>query len=64
MKKAITQMQEKSNAELAKMVAELRKELATMKVESRINPPKDSNTQAKKKKELAQLLTVMKTKTE
>lgn len=63
MKKAITSLQDKSMAELSKMAADLRKELFTLQVESRTNPPKDSNIQSKKKKQLAQLLTVMNTKT-
>lgn len=64
MKKAITSLQDKSVAELSKMAMDLRKELATLTVESRTNPPKDSNTQSKKKKQLAQILTVMNTKSE
>jgi ribosomal protein L29 len=64
MKKTIAQFQEKSRAELAKQVLEVQKALALLQVEHRTNPPKDSNTVSKKKKELAQLLTVMNSKKE
>ena len=64
MNKAVNQLREKSRVELEKMEREDRKALAVAQVESRTNPPKDSNTKSKNRKELARILTIKNSKKE
>ena len=51
MKKGIKELVNKSIAVLEKEVASMRKELAIMIVNSKVNPAKDSNSLIKKKKQ-------------
>ena len=43
--------------ELYKQVEDLRREIVKLKLEAKVNPPKDSNLLIKKRKALARLLT-------
>jgi len=57
MKKTTKLFHEKSVAELTQEETKRRAELAKLMIEVKTNPPKDSNIIAKKRKELAVLLT-------
>ncbi len=59
MKKAIQELQTKKIAELEKELATLRTEVAKLKVEKKAKPEKDTNLIQKKQTKIAQLLTVM-----
>lgn len=50
---------EKSDKELMKEAGVMREEIAKMQLSFKSNPPKDTNTLAKKRKQLAVLLTVL-----
>ena len=55
-------MEKKSAAELSKTVQSLKTEIAKLVLERKTNPMKDTNAVTKKRKILAQILTVMNTK--
>lgn len=56
------QLRESSLKELEKKAQALRKEIARLRLEFSVNPPKDTNLLIKKRKELARVLTVIKEK--
>lgn len=58
-KKEINELRNLSIKELEKKVNELRKEIARLKLEFAVNPPKDTNILIKKRKELAVILTLI-----
>lgn len=64
MKQQIKDLEKKSVAELSKTVQSLKTEIAKLILERKTNPTKDTNAIAKKRKTLAQTLTVMNTKEE
>ncbi len=57
-KNDIKKLHDETAVSLLKKAQTLKSELATLRVNARNNPPKDTNTVSKKKKELAILLTV------
>lgn len=57
-KNDIKKLHDETIVALQKKATVLRMELATLQVNAKNNPPKDTNTVSKKKKELAILLTV------
>jgi len=59
MKKITKEFEDKTVSTLEKELGELRKEIALMTVNARVNPAKDTNTVVKKKKRLAVLLTII-----
>lgn len=59
MKKITKEFEDKIISALEKESGEMRKEIAIMTVNTRVNPAKDTNTITKKKKRLAVLLTVI-----
>lgn len=59
MKKQTKIYKEKTSKELEKMSGQLREEIAKTRLSFKSNPPKDSNSLAKKRKQLAVLLTVL-----
>ncbi len=62
MNKLTKELVEKSEKVLAKEIMELRKEIAKLILEQKVNPQKDTNVIAKKKKRLAVMLTVLRLK--
>lgn len=64
MKNSIEQLQQKAPGQLAKDVNILREEIIRLRLEQVGNPKKDTNVVQKKKKQLAQLLTVISQKHE
>lgn len=64
MKKSIQKLDTKSIADLVKDEAKLRSEVAKLILERVVNPAKDTNMISKKKRELAQILTIMNVKKE
>lgn len=62
MKKEVKELKQKNIKEIRKEVESLRREIAQLKLEQKINPPKDTNLLKKKRKKLAVLLTVLKEK--
>ncbi len=64
MKKLIQKLDGKSIADLAKDEIKLRGDLAKLILERVVNPGKDTNLISKKKRELAQILTIMNVKKE
>ncbi len=59
MKKIVKEFKDKKISELEKQVNSLREELAKLKLNFKVNLPKDTNILRKKKKQLAVLLTVL-----
>lgn len=64
MRKITKQYNDKSAGELAKEALTMRSEIAKLQLERIVTPQKDSNLIAKKKKQLAVLLTVVAGKNE
>jgi len=64
MKKAIADLKKKSIKQLEIEIAKLREEIAKLKLEIKINQPKDTNLLFKKRKQLARMLTVLTEKKE
>ena len=64
MKKSIQKLDTKSIADLVKDEAKLRSEVAKLILERVVNPAKDTNMISKKKRELAQILTISNVKKE
>lgn len=61
-KKTIEEYREKSIVELEKIRSQLVKDIALAKLESKVNPPKDTNTLLKKRMSLAILETILQEK--
>lgn len=59
MKKITQDLNEKKVSELEKEAIALRIEMGKMKLEKAANPAKDTNLLSKKKKRLAQVLTIL-----
>lgn len=59
MKKITREYRKKTTTELEKEAQRLRREIAKLKLEAKINPPKDTNLLIKKRKELAIILTLI-----
>ena len=64
MKKITKTYREKTSKELTKDMYVLREEIAKLQLSFKSNPPKDTNSLMKKKKQLAVLLTVLTEKKE
>ncbi len=64
MKKVRNELKNKNQKELEKEEQKLREEIAKMKLESKVNPVKDSNALVKKRKRLAVVLTLLTEKKE
>jgi len=64
MKKEVKELKQKTIKEIEKEIINLRQEIAKLKIETKVNPPKDTNLLRKKKKKLARLLTVLTKKKE
>ncbi len=64
MKKLTKTLQNKSIKELIGEEKNARSEIAKLRLEAKSNPPKDTNTMSKKRKNLAVLLTIMTQKRE
>lgn len=58
-KKEKEQLRARSVKQLEKEAAELRREIAKLKLAFKINPPKDTNILVKKRKRLAVILTII-----
>ncbi|OGK12886.1 50S ribosomal protein L29 [Candidatus Roizmanbacteria bacterium RIFCSPHIGHO2_02_FULL_37_15] len=59
MKGKISEFRAKSISELEREIQELRKDIAKLRLEVKVNPPKDSNMMMKKRKQLAILSTIL-----
>ena len=59
MKKITKTYNEKTSKELAKEADLIREEIAKLQLSFKSNPPKDTNSLVKKRKQLAVLLTVL-----
>ncbi len=59
MKKITREYKGKTTSELEREAQRLRQEIAKLKLEVKINPPKDTNLLIKKRKELAIILTLI-----
>ncbi|MEK7110173.1 MAG: 50S ribosomal protein L29 [Patescibacteria group bacterium] len=59
MKKITKTYSEKTSKELEKEAIVIREEIAKMQLSFKSNPPKDTNSLVKKRKQLAVLLTVL-----
>jgi len=64
MKKITKTYQEKTSKELMKEIYPLREEIAKLQLSFKSNPPKDTNSLMKKRKQLAVLLTILSEKRE
>ena len=62
MKKNVTKISQKSEAELHKELGQLRKEITKSKLEQTMSPQKDTNLNMKKRKQIAVILTVLNAK--
>jgi ribosomal protein L29 len=62
MKKIIAQLREKTINELGKEIVKQRELLAKLRLQMKVNPPKDTNQLGKERKKLAQMLTILKEK--
>ena len=58
MKKILETYRKKSLRELEKDINKLKKEIAQLRLELKINPPKNTNLLSKMRKQLAQMLTI------
>ena len=59
MKKLTKEITAKTSQQILSEVGKIRQEIAKLKLEAKINPPKDSNLLSKKRKKLAVMLTVL-----
>ena len=59
MKKSIKEYDDKSITALEKEAQSARQEIATMSLNSKVNPSKDTNSISKKRRKLAVLLTAL-----
>ncbi|OGK09878.1 50S ribosomal protein L29 [Candidatus Roizmanbacteria bacterium RIFCSPHIGHO2_01_FULL_35_10] len=59
MKKVSSEFKGKSVSDLEKEERKIREEVAKLKLENKVNPPKDSNIIFKKRKRLAVILTLL-----
>lgn len=59
MKKIVTKLSQKTEAELHKELSQLRKEIIKSNLESIMAPQKDTNSNTKKRKQIAVILTVL-----
>lgn len=59
MKKSMKEYDDKSITALEKEAQSARQEIATMSLNSKVNPSKDTNSISKKRKKLAVLLTAL-----
>lgn len=64
MKKEVKELKNKNTLQLEKEIENLRQEISKTILESKVNPAKDTNLIAKKRKKLALLLTVLTEKKE
>lgn len=64
MKKVIEQLRQKTVKELEKEVKKQRELIAKLRLQVKVNPPKDTNQLGKERKKLAQLLTIIREKKE
>jgi ribosomal protein L29 len=64
MKKEVKELKQKTIKEIEKEISNLRQEIAKLKIETKVNPPKDTNLLRKKNKKLGRLLTVLTEKKE
>jgi ribosomal protein L29 len=62
MKKIIAPLREKTINELEKEIVKQRELLAKLRLQMKVNPPKDVNQLGKERKKLAQMLTILKEK--
>jgi len=62
--KKIADFKEKSINELEREITKLREDIAKLKIEIKINKPKDTNILFKKRKQLALILTILTEKKE
>lgn len=62
MKKSVTKISQKTEAELHKELSQLRKEIIKSNLESVMAPQKDTNSNKKKRKQIAIILTVLNSK--
>ncbi len=58
-KKDIAKLRESSADELYKEAKKIENEIANLRLEAKVNPPKDSNMAIKKRNRLAVLLTII-----
>lgn len=63
-KKELDDLKTKPKKELSKESYILREEIARMRLELKVNPPKDTNLLVKKRKRLAAILTILSQKME
>ena len=59
MKKNVTKTSQKTEAELHKELAQLRKEITKSQLEHTMAPQKDTNANMKKRKQIAVILTIL-----
>ncbi len=62
MSKLANKYRKMSLKELARREQELRKEIAKLRLEFKVNPPKDTNLLGKKRRELAVIMTIKREK--
>ena len=62
MKTTVTKIAQKTETELHKELAQLRKEIIKSKLEHMMSPQKDTNTNMKKRKQIAVILTILNSK--
>lgn len=62
MRKQTKALVDKTREELEKEIQKLVHEIAQSKMDQQLNPPKDTNWEQKKKKQIARLKTVLSTK--
>ena len=62
MNKLMQESEKKSTQDLEKEITNTKKEIAQLKSEWMVKPPKDTNIVIKKRKKLAVLLTILKSK--
>jgi ribosomal protein L29 len=58
MKKLVEQLRKKTIKELEKEIIKQRELIAKLRLQVKVNPPKDTNQLGKERKKLAQLLTI------
>lgn len=61
MTKSLKELKQKTEKELVKEIVVLRDEIARQELEKKVNPQKDTNLITKKRKKLAQVLTILNT---
>ncbi|MCX7880908.1 MAG: 50S ribosomal protein L29 [Patescibacteria group bacterium] len=64
MKKVVKEWQKKSIKEIENEINKIREEIAKLRIEMKVNPPKDTNILIKKRKNLAVALTILTQKKE